>query len=227
MTLPVKVLKRIAGTCLYSGCEDMALDGSDYCAPHDAHERGRGAGKQRRRRQALANRGRCIVAGCGRKVPKRKRPDGAIMQRRCSSCTKAHRLAAREKSGVSRSRAGVPGVAVGDASEARTTREAEGDGYARTRYHGQSRRGQQKRWQLDIQDAEDAILALRAAIRGFELARDAEEAQTPRVQRDEIRFAACAQVRLAGRFGDEIAERNGYDDSERGEIAETVVRARR
>lgn len=231
MTLPIRIAKRIRGECLYSGCTEEALDGSDYCAPHDAHERGRDAGKKRRRRQRLADQGRCIVSGCGRKVAKRKRPNGAIQQRRCPHCSKlklADEQEAREKRGVPGVDSGVPG----DSTDKLRTREVmEADGYIRTRGVGQSRRGQQKRWQLDLQDIEDAIDRLQRAKRGILLARDAEEAQVPRVQRDEIRFEACAMARHASRFIDEVTERNGYSDSagagDSDEIAETRKQARR
>lgn len=205
VTLPVKISKRIAGTCLYSGCTEGALDGSDFCVSHDSHEKGREAGKQRRRRQALADKGRCIVAGCSRKVAKRKRPNGTIQLRRCVQCSKRHRLAARAKAGVTGDRRGVPG-----ATDERVTRDLEGDGYARTRYHGQSRRGQQPGWQLDEQDLDEAVSLLQRTKKGLELARDAEAAGVPRIQRQEIKDAALSLASQASRFVDEVLDRNRY-----------------
>lgn len=99
--LPLKIAKRIRGECLYDGCRDAAPDG-DYCAKHDAHERGRDASKKRRRRQRLAKAGLC-VDGCGKKIGKRGRADGSFVQRRCPACAKVRNEAAKKK------RQGVPG----------------------------------------------------------------------------------------------------------------------
>lgn len=213
-TLPTRIAKQIAGQCCYSGCTDKALDGSDYCDPHDAHERGRDANKKRRRRQRLAQAGLC-VAGCGRKVPRKRKPDGSVMQRRCNGCKKVLRDAR-----VPDDAGSVPGAS---SEPDRITHEVEGDGYARKRFHGQQRRGQQKRWQLDLQDLDDAIDRLQRTKRGVILAREAEEAGVPRVQRDEIRFEAMSHAAHAGRFVDDVLERNGYDD---GEMIETIAKAR-
>ncbi len=87
--LSPRLTKRLGGRCCYGACGAEPLDGSDYCGPHDAHEKGRDRAKKKRRRARLANRGLC-AAGCGRKVGKRKN-DGRPIQRRCAQCAKALR----------------------------------------------------------------------------------------------------------------------------------------
>lgn len=208
MTIPARLAKQIAGTCCYSGCTDPALDGSDYCGPHDAHERGRDANRKRRRRARLAKAGLCIT-GCGRKVVRKRRADGTIMQRRCKQCSKVLAQEARSRRSVTGGSRSVPG----DASEAdRVSREVEGDGYARTRYHGQPRRGQQPRHQLDDQDLVDAVDRIERARRGLVLWKEAKDAELPRIQLQEILNAAMAQAAHAKRFIAEVLERNRYDD---------------
>lgn len=90
-TIPAKLARQLAGRCCYGACPDPALDGADYCGPHDAHEKGRDRTRHVRHRQRLADQGLCIVAGCGKKVGKRKRSDGTAMLRRCRGCAKADR----------------------------------------------------------------------------------------------------------------------------------------
>lgn len=58
----------LAGVCAYSsGCGELAVEGSAYCAPHDAHERARGAARKRRQRGRLAAAKRCV--DCGKRTP--------------------------------------------------------------------------------------------------------------------------------------------------------------
>lgn len=90
----------LAGVCTYSGCTERALNGSAFCAPHDAKERAWKSGSERRRRQKRADAGLCRD-GCGRKVGKRRRPDGTVQQRRCPACQK------RRRRGVEHKRRGV------------------------------------------------------------------------------------------------------------------------
>lgn len=80
----------LAGICTYSGCTDNAVDGSSFCSTHDAMERAWKSGSERRRRQKRADAGLCRD-GCGRKVRKRRRPDGTIQQTRCLDCKKKRR----------------------------------------------------------------------------------------------------------------------------------------
>lgn len=225
--LPTKIAKRIAGQCLYSGCHEKALDDSDYCGPHDAHERGRAANRQRRHRQKLADAGLCS-AGCGRKVPRKRRPDGTVIPRRCRKCRKTHSERMREIR-EARGKACVTGIARGvtgdTGADDRTTRSVEADGYARTRYHGQPRRGQQPRWQLDFQDLDEAVEEIRRARRGIQLACEAEQAQTPRVQLDAIRNEAMSHAALARRFVEEVLRRNRYKDTD-DEMIETGATTR-
>jgi hypothetical protein len=84
--LTPRLARQLAGRCCYGACPALALEASDYCGPHDAHEKGRDRAKKKRRRQTLADKGLCRD-GCGRKVGKRK-VRGRVVQRRCSTCLK-------------------------------------------------------------------------------------------------------------------------------------------
>lgn len=139
--LPVKIAKRIAGKCLYSGCGELAIDGSDYCEPHDAHERGRAANRQRRYRQKLADGGLCI-AGCGRKVSRKRKQDGSVTPRRCSKCRKVHnedRRDERAKARVTGIDRGVTGAEI--AADETDPRWRVDPGTSWQRFRGKGRRG--------------------------------------------------------------------------------------
>jgi hypothetical protein len=213
-TLPIKVEKRIAGECLYSGCREQARDGSDYCDPHDAHERGRDAAKKRRRRQRLAGAGLC-AGGCGRKVGKRRRTDGTIVQRRCSGCTKELKAEARKRRSVPGDRRSVPGNAadLGSASSPagwKVTLEQSPDGIMRerSRYAGQGKKGRQSIEQLDDQDRADAIRCIDRGLEHLATHRSPAVQEMPRIQRDEYLAQALDQLRRAQGWLDEIIERH-------------------
>lgn len=209
VAVPTRITKRIAGKCLYSGCADEALDGSDYCAPHDAHERGRAATRQLRRRQKLANAGLCI-SGCGRKIPKRRRPDGTAVCRRCKDCRKAHAARERERTCVTGEPDGVTG----------TPSETEGNwrvdpGTDWMRYRGKGRRGRLTRDEQAAEDKRDARWAI-AEIEKFITAVDVVMSdavqELPRIQREAARREAAQFLGTAGRFLDELAEKWGMID---------------
>lgn len=144
--LPRRLAKQIRGECCYSGCHEPAMRdesgevSSDFCEPHDAHERGRAATRQRRHRQKLADDGLCID-GCGRKVLKRRGPDGTVQRRRCSSCRKSHNEVARaSRACVTGTESGVTGDTHAARVESRKVSVVDSsDGYARTRMKGGKR----------------------------------------------------------------------------------------
>lgn len=201
MTLPVKIAKRIAGKCLYSGCDDDAIDGSDHCAPHDAHERGRDAAKKRRRRQRLADQGLCIIAGCGKKVAKRKRPDGTAKLRPCSGCAKDRRAAAKKKRAV-------PAIARVVPSKEEIWRADPGTEWVR--YRGKGRRGRltiEEQIDEDLRDLRNAMELLHEAHRRLEELKHRNVIELPAIQREEARRIAGEPIGVASRQLDELVEK--------------------
>lgn len=186
-SLPRKLARRIAGRCCYGACPDPAIDGSDYCAPHDAHERGRDAAKKRRRRLRLAEAGLCR-AGCGRKVGKRI-VGGRVVQQECRSCrseTLARQVAARTP-------VPVESATVPDDGP-RVKLEVHKDGYVRERYIGRGVRGQKDRAALDAdlrrQATEIAEHVTHFAERGLTALREIEASRPTHSQRQEARLLA-------------------------------------
>lgn len=127
--------------------------------------------------------------------------------------------------------AGVrPGVNPGDRQSriaSRTITHADG----RTRYHGQSRRGQQSHAQLDGQDIgfaerDTATGKSGLALYATEVARTkaGDREALPRIQRDDLRSAACHKIEQAiGHLGDvldrhgHVWDRHGRRDDEEGD----------
>jgi hypothetical protein len=211
-TLPIRVEKRISGTCCYSGCAERAADG-DYCPTHDAHERGRDAAKKKRRRQALADDGQCID-GCGRVVGKRKRANGTIQQRRCSKCRGAKlakERSARASRGVPVTEDGVPG----ESSDPGPWRVDPGTTWMR--FRGKGRRGRLTREEQDREDERDleiAIEYLAQAKRGISIAR-VEGDTLPRVQREAAWREVGALAGAAERIARAFRRKCGVEDEER------------
>lgn len=204
-TLPIRVEKRISGTCCYSGCDERAVEGSDYCGPHEAHERGRDAAKKRRRRQRLADSGRCS-AGCGAKVGKRKRPDGTVMLRECRACAAA-----------TRARRTVPGDAVTvPGNDNADPRWRVDPGTDWLRYRGKGRRGRLTREEQDREDERDLEMAidyLSRARRGISIAR--QEGDTlPKVQREAAWREVGALAGAAERIARAFRRKCGVEDEE-------------
>ena len=181
--------RKVAIVCTRPGCTAEPSDDCNECPPHRLDS------QKRRRRHRLKNRRlwakKRLCLRCGG-----KRKQGRKWCAKCLIREDRARSLAEDKQR--------------DNNAERVTREVEGDGYARTRRHGQARRGQQPWWQLDAQDLDDAIVLLQRTKAGLELARDAEAAEMPRVQRQEIKHAALALAAHAGRFIDEVLDRNHY-----------------
>lgn len=202
--LPVKIAKRIAGQCAYSGCHEPAEDG-DYCAPHDAHERARDAGKKRRRRRKLAKSGFCI-GGCGRKVPRKK---GKRQPKRCSTCRREHnakRQAAREKVRVPGDSRGVPG----SSSDAWRTDNSGRNGTEVLRYHGTRGRGRMTRAEeidemlRDLAFARDKVVD---AIRSVRVLKDADLLELGPIRRKAAWDEAADPAAQAGRLIDAVVDK--------------------
>jgi hypothetical protein len=205
---PTKLVKRIAGMCLYSGCDNHALDGSDFCAPHDAHERGRDANKKKRRRQRRAEAGLC-VAGCGRKVGKQRNQDGSLKRRECPACRKDTRERAR-RARKERQVANVPGDQRAVPGDTGLWRPDPGGDYERIRYRGKGRRGQLTREQQideDIRDVGFAQAELDKLTHALEQLKRPEVMDLPRVQREAASRSVMLFIGAASRFLDGLAEK--------------------
>ncbi len=85
------------------------------------------------------------------------------------------------------------------------------DNSGRTRYHGQDRRGQQPRAQLDKKDIQDAIAGLVQVDAALDQVRDPSNADLPRLQRKEAEAAVLAVGALACRLYGNVLVRNGCD----------------
>lgn len=198
MTLSVRLTRQLAGKCCYSGCDDRALDGSDYCAPHDAHERGRDANKKRRRRKRLAQAGLC-VGGCGTKVGKR----GSRKLKRCRACRKALRDEAR----LRRSVPGDPGSVPGEGNwrpdyDPKTGSEIQ-------RYRGKGRRGRLTlEEQLDEirRDVLFAIEKLRDCARSIDVLKTPDVQELPPLQRRAAYREVADLAGQAGRLTDAVED---------------------
>ncbi len=208
--LPITIEKQIARTCTYSGCDDRADDDSEYCGPHEAHERGRKANAARRRRQRLADAGVCIVEGCGRKVPKRKRKNGTVQQRRCGGCGKEHRAAMRVKSHAP----GVAGMGAGVAGDPSDPLWRVDPGTTWKRFRGKGRRGRLTREEQaaeDKRDAKFAIDAIKDFIGAIDIVMSEAVQALGRIQRDEAKRQAAQHLGSARRFLEDLEERYGAD----------------
>lgn len=213
--LPARLAKQIAGRCCYGACPLDALDGSDHCPAHDAHERGRGSARQKRRRLRLAERGVCIVAGCGRKVGKRIR-SGRVVLRRCARCGKADREAKRKRRRVtgSKRRVTVSGAALPPGRVARTKIERAYDQLADGRERTIERvvyrtRGGQTRESMDADGEADVTDALRLLTGHGDRLRRLREAEPVlgRVQRGEARALVADSLLRAVRLAASEAAR--------------------
>lgn len=204
--LSPKLARQLAGRCCYGACPENALGGSDYCAPHDAHEKGRDAKKKKKRRQALADKGICIVAGCGRKVGKRKQA-GRVALRECARCTEAHRKRRIVARPVPDGDRPVPGNGEIPPS---VKLEVGKDGATRTRYvSGRSKGGQSKELQDAeiLRDAEYARQAMGRFVLAFGIACSDEVRFLPRYQRQEAMRVAADHPAQAARLLASVAAR--------------------
>lgn len=215
-TLSSKVARRIAGQCLH--CKDPALEGSDFCGPHDARDRANDAKRKRRKRIERAKAGLCIT-GCGRRVSKKtrraRRGRGArIKMLRCSACIRVHKKQMQERREKTRGvRIGVGGVPT-EASDPRFRVESdlrpERAGQTTLRYIGKGRRGRLTREEQAAEDKRDAMFAI-DGIKKFIAAVDvvmSDEVQSlPPIQLQAAKREAAQHLGNAGRFLDALAER--------------------
>ena len=161
--IPSKLARKLAGICRH--CSELAVDGSSYCAPHDA----------------MARAGLC-VAGCGRKVVKR----AGRKPRECSDCTKLHRKRAAD----ARSRVRTERVACvptsGEISPS-VKLEVGRDGATRTRYVPRPGQGGPSREETDrglLRDLQDGLGRIQSFVSDWPPPRN-RIAELARVQRSE------------------------------------------
>jgi hypothetical protein len=204
--LPAALVKRLSRVCVYSGCADAAAPNSTYCAPHDAHERGRHAVRQKRYRQRLAAAGRCGV--CGDKVKRRRKPDGSWLVQRCKECKQYRKQVVT----------GDDLVVTGDSAPKRGIWRTEADqrperaGQTTTRYVGHARRGRLTfAEQIDerIRDLAFAKQEIDKAARLLSRLKDAQITELPKIQRDAACREAVAPAGFASRILDGVVEELG------------------
>lgn len=185
--------RKLDGRCVYPGCPAICADDSSLCPAHRDAQRRRVRLAVRKKRARWRRAGLCTRCGRKRKpghgwgCPKCIVAVDAVPRRLVTThVNKSARIAARTEA----------------------VDEHAADGYRRTRYRGQDRRGRQSNQQIDEQDLDDAIERLRRGKAGLALARSAEVQQLPRVQRDEAKHEALAHIDHGLRFAEDVLERN-------------------
>lgn len=181
-----------AKICAERGCKNDPEPGSKLCAScrESANERARrGMEKLRADREA---RGLCRYHG-NPVLPGSKA---------CAAC-----LVMRGQTETS----GVNGLVNGRKDRSRGWDErAEGDGYQRRRYRGRMKRGRQSTDDLDNQDLRDAKKHLDHGIEGLAYFRSESVQALPRMQREEVKRAALAEIDRSRRWATDVLVRHRY-----------------
>ncbi len=179
--------RKEAGRCTIPGCKRRCSGDTLLC---HGHRRAAKTARQRYNQRKRKNKKLC--RDCPRKVS-----DG----RYCLRC-RALRAGRRPRKTRAGENAGDIGTSIAD----RTRIDSDG----RTRYHGQARRGQQPRAQLDEQDLDYAIASIARTKAGLAIARSPVYAALPRIQREEAVQAALSPADQGVRFVEEVLTRNRY-----------------
>jgi hypothetical protein len=179
--------RKESGWCVDDGCPERQ---SDDCLRCPRHRKMRNASSARyiaKRRTAKKLCSRCV-----------KRPR-ARKSSRCLICLKA---TGRQNPGVDRSV---------DRPAWREDLEQSPDGKlrARTRYHGQGKRGRQSIGQLTDQSGTEARKSLERGLDELAVFHSDESKQLPRIQRDDIRSRGNALIAQVERWCQEIRDLNG------------------
>ncbi len=176
--------------CSRRGCSDPAADDSELCESHADDQRRYQREYMARQRKAWDDAKRCNRCGAERR---------AQNSHWCAGC-----LITTGK---------APRPVVKQNVENRVSRDyVEVDGYARTRGHGQGKRGAPSIDDCDDFDRKVMDDGMRRYRDGMEyLASEAGKALC-RADRDKARMAALGQLDLALRAGEEITERHRYRD---------------
>jgi hypothetical protein len=215
--LDLRIRKRIASLCM--DCASPAVD-SDYCEKHYAKAKARDSKARRSERRKRAEQGLCRD-GCGKRVPKRRRSDGALMLTRCVGCKKEHTAKQSERRaarGVVGSGRGVIGDDADPALDPRWRADPNKYGdLVWNRYRGKGRRGRltrEEQAEEDKRDARFAIAEIEKFIRAVDVVISSAVQDLPRIQRDAARRQAADPLRFAGRLIDDLADRYGAAQGE-------------
>jgi hypothetical protein len=182
--------RKVQSLCTRAGCSAPASEESSLCEPHHraAKERAKaGMRKLRRRRK----REHCCVHCGGPRKPR---------TRSCLACRVRRNRVHPQRSGVTDDVNKTERVA----SQTRTHEDG------RTRYHGQGKRGQQPKTQLNLQDgrlARDRFDAFHAGV--MLLASDEAKTWT-QGQRESVEKATASCGESASRHIDDVLERLGH-----------------
>jgi hypothetical protein len=190
-TLNTKIYQERKEAGLCTRCGAPAADGSQFCEVHldaDRAYKKKYARKMRRRHQRAKV---CLECGATRRKG----------DKLCLKCrVRRNRLSVVALPGVENR------VEKSDRIAAMTATHADG----RTRYHGQGRRGQQPRAQLNAQDLGFARAALAAGEAGLQMLDTPEVRALPRIQREDVKHAALHQLGRAIGHIEDVQERMGH-----------------
>ncbi len=180
--------RKVNGRCTRPGCRRRASGESVLC---HGHRQAAISYQNRYNRRKRKNRKVCL--DCPRKTGE---------GRYCIRCA-SRRTARRPRKIRAGEKAGEKKAAI----ERRTSLDADG----RSRFHGQERRGQQPRAQLDKKDIQDAIAALVQADAALDMVRSPGNATLPRMQIKEAVDAVLYVGALGCRLFGDVLLRNGCD----------------
>ena len=183
--------RKLAHECTYPSkvtCPRAPEAGAQLCPVHLRRKRKSDARSAKRRRADRKAKGLC--RDCGKKSPRTV----------CHACS-----IAQGRVPTTMGRIVVGNTPAPDRQWRAGTHESDA---TTQRYRGRAKRGKPPAALIDDQDLQYAIEALQKARAGLALASSPEVAQLPRLQREAAKQAALAYVRYAGRFEDEVLDRN-------------------
>lgn len=192
-SLDPRIRKRLAGVC--QDCSAPAGD-SDYCEKHYAMAKARDRKARRKERRRRAEQGLCRD-GCGRRVSKKRRAGGVLMQIRCPSCRKRHsaeQKERRDRRGVDGSDRGVIGNDADPSFDQWRPDASAPDGSVWNRYRGKGRRGRLTKAETAEEHKRDINAAIAKLVRlrdkSIPLLLTDDVSHLPRFQREEAKRQA-------------------------------------
>lgn len=192
-----KLTRKIEGWCTYSSACPRRAEGwpdptQQLCKRHRLKEQKRISQTNKAKRVEARAQGKCIRC---------RKPSTTY---RCQACRVLDRCTLPSMSGTARVTAMI---ANRDAEIAAATRTHE-DG--RTRYHGQQKRGQQPKWQLNIQDLWHVMQDFEQFSQGIVMLATPEAQQKHKSDRVTFELAVAKMGDSACRRMDDILERLGH-----------------
>lgn len=183
--------------CSYPNCRSRAADDANECPPHRDRRRERVKRAMKKKREAWADAGRCLVCGRDRRAG---HPWG------CAGCVaQSQGVAKFVNTTVNNKR-----DRVARAVTPRTTASNLG----RMHNHGHGKHGRVSNAALDAADFSDALRLVAKAAARYEYAQGPEVQQLPRIQRDNEKAAALADVARSLRHLAVALHRNRVDVAE-------------